>query len=317
MDLSSPGRWLWPLVCAAVSLVLFLGPWLVPLLGALASVATPAPLVWLYRGQGPTAGRLGLGLAVLGAWLLTMLLGLGAGWVYYLFYVVLALGLGESFDRGLPDSWAVGLAALGGAVTLLVVALAGSLGGEQELGQAWQAYWQNEVDTALGLYAEGGLDKEQLGDARQVLLSAGAWLFHLAPGILGGGALLLAWGNQMITRALEARRRPEAPRQALTQWKSPEPLVWMVIVAGAVTWAAEDGLFWLGVNLLIVLGVVYFFQGMAVIAFWFEKKNAPRFLRAGLYLLIAVEAFLAVGVALAGLFDIWFNFRRLEIKPPA
>lgn len=318
MDQPGLGRWLWPLGCAAVSLLLFIGPWLVPLLGALASAATPAPLAWLYRRQGPNAGRLGLGLALLGAWLLTLFLGLGGGWVYYLFYLVLALALGESWSRRLPDSWAVGLAALGGAVVLLMVALIGALGGEQEIGQAWLTYWQSEVDTALKLYGEeGAVDLEQLGDARQVLISAGSWLLHLAPGILGGGALLLAWANQLITRALEARRRPEAPRQPLTLWRSPEPLVWLVIVAGAVTWAAEDGLFWAGVNLLVILGVVYFFQGMAVIAFWFEKKNAPRFLRAGLYLLIVVEAFLAVGVALAGLFDIWFNFRRLENKPPA
>jgi uncharacterized protein YybS (DUF2232 family) len=212
----------------------------------------------------------------------------------------------------------VGLAALAGAAILLGVAVIGGLGGEQEIGQAWRAYWQSEVDTALRLYGEGGaLDPEQLGDARQALLSAGSWLLHLAPGILGGGALLLAWVNQLIVRAWEARRRPAAPRQVLNQWRSPEPLVWLVIVAGAVTWAAEGGLYWAGVNLLVVLGVVYFFQGMAVIAYWFEKKNAPRFLRAGLYLLIVVEAFLAGGGALAGLFDIWFNFRRLESKPPA
>lgn len=318
MDQTGLGRWWWPLGCAVVSLLLFMGSWLVPLAGTLASAATPVPLAWLYRGRGPAAGRLGLGLAVVGAWLLTVFLDLGVGWVYYLFYVILALGLGESWNRRLPDSWAVGLAALGGAAALLVVALAGSLSGEQEIGQAWQAYWQTEVDTALKLYRESGaVDPEQLGDARQVLLSAGSWLLHLAPGILGAGALLLAWANQLIVRALEARRQPSAPRQSLTTWRSPEPLVWLVIVAGAVAWAAEGGLYWASVNLLVILGVIYFFQGMAVIAFWFEKKNAPRFLRVGLYLLIVVEAFLAVGVALAGLFDIWFNFRRLESNPPA
>ncbi|MFH1060307.1 MAG: DUF2232 domain-containing protein [Pseudomonadota bacterium] len=306
------GRWLWPALAAAVSLLLFLAPWLVPLLGVAASVAAPAPVAWQYRQAGVFAGRLSLGLAILGAWLANALFDVGGGWIYYLFYAALGLGLGECLARRLPDTWALGLAAAAAVAVLLAVTLGGALMGGQDLGLAWQAYWSQEVNGALGLYgSQPEVDATRVEEVRQVLISTGRWLYHLAPGVLAAGALLMAWANLILLRAIAARRDPQAPRQNLALWTAPEPLVWVLILAGAVMWASDGLLFWVGVNLVVILGVVYFFQGLAVMAYWLEKKNAPKLLRYGLYLLIAVEAFLAVGVALAGLFDLWFNFRRL------
>lgn len=312
------GRWLWPALAAAVSVLLFLAPWLVPMVGIAASVGSPAPVVWQYRQRGLNAGRLSLGLAILGAWLINALSDVGGGWVYYLFYAALALGLGEAMARRLPETWALGLAAMAAVAVLLAVTLGGALMGGHDLDQAWRAYWSREVDTALGLYAgQADLEAGRVDEVRQVLIGAGRWLYHLAPGVLGAGALLMAWANLLLLRSIAARREPQAPRQDLTSWRAPEPLVWVLILAGAVVWAADGLLFWVGVNLVMVLGVVYFFQGLAVMAYWLEKKNAPKLLRYGLYLLIAVEIFLAVGVALAGLFDLWFNFRRLGKEPSA
>lgn len=310
-------RWLWPGLAAVASVLLFVAPWLVPFVGIAASVAAPLPVVWQYRQSGFQAGRLCLGLAFLGAWLAGFLMGLSGGWVYYLFYAALALGLGETLARRMPETWALGLAAAAAVATLLMVALGGTLFSGNELGQAWQAYWSQEVDSALGLYGQSGLETGRAEDVRQVLLTTGRWLFHVSPGVLGAGALLMAWANLLLLRSIAARRDPQAPRQALELWKAPEPLVWVLILAGALIWAAEGFLFWAGVNVVLVLGVLYFFQGMAVMAYWLEKKNTPKLLRYGLYLIIAVEAFLAVGVALAGLFDLWLNFRRLGEEPAA
>lgn len=317
MASADAGRWLWPGLAAAMTVLLYLAPWVVPLFGIAASVATPAPVVWQYRRRGLEAGRLALGLSILGAWLAGATLDLGGGWVYYLFYAALALGLGEVLARRLPETWAVGLAGLAAVAMALAVALGGALLGGHDLDQAWGSYWSREVDATLGMYGTSGLDADRVAEVRQMLLTTGGWLFHLALGVLAAGALLMAWANLLLLRAIAARRDPQAPRQALEYWKAPEPLVWVLILAGGLIWASEGFLFWVGVNVVLVLGVIYFFQGMAVMAYWLEKKNAPKLLRYGLYLLIAVEAFLAVGVAMAGLFDLWFNFRRLGGKPAA
>jgi len=75
--------------------------------------------------------------------------------------------------------------------------------------------------------------------------------------------------------------------------------------------------FWAGANTVLVLTVIYFFQGMAVLAYWLRVKKAPGLLRWVIYLMVALEMFMAVLVAAVGLFDMWFNFRRMDKQAPA
>lgn len=314
----SAGPWLAPLGAAVASLLLFLAPWFIPVLGALWVIWTPLPLLLAYRQRGARTGRLALGLALAGALPLGLLFGGKIGGVYFLFYAAMVLVLGEAPRHRVDEAKAVGLAALSGvAVGLLLMASAGMLGGGES--QAlWQTAWQRELDAFVAASQQAGVDGESIKDLRGALAQTGRLVLRLAPGILCAGSLLLAWANLLMVRVLSRRLLPqEPPPEPLNRWQAPEHLVWVVIAAGVAVAVTEGGLAWAGVNLLLPLGVVYFFQGMAVLAFWLEKKNAPRLLRVGLYALLAVEVFLALLVALAGLFDLWFNFRRLDPKQSA
>ena len=79
-----------------------------------------------------------------------------------------------------------------------------------------------------------------------------------------------------------------------------------------------DGwVFWGGANLVLVMGLLYFMQGLAVVDFWLRSKNAPVLLRWALYLLVALEFYLAALLAAVGLFDIWLNLRRRGLGRPS
>lgn len=314
----SAGPWLAPVGAAVASLMLFVAPWFIPVLGALWVVWTPLPLVLAYRQRGLKTGRLALGLALVGALMLGQVLSAKAGGVYFLFYAAMVLVLGEAPHRRLSEPLALGLAALAGvAAGVILLLLSGvSLGGDSLA--VWQAAWRQELESFMAASRQAGMDAESLGELREALAQTGRLIIRLAPGILCAGSLLMAWGNLLMARSLGRRLSPLAPPpEPLNDWQAPEHLVWLLIAAGGLTWVAEGWLSWAGLNALLPLGVVYFFQGMAVVAFWLEKKNAPRMLRAGLYALVAVEIFLALLVALAGLFDLWFNFRRLGNKQSA
>jgi len=362
-----------PVAAAAASLGLFAAPWLVPVLGTLASLWTPAPLVALYRRQGGRAGRVALLMAAGGS---VVVLGSavgGVGALFYLFHAAAALGLGEAHARGQSDQNGIAWAAGAAWASLLAVAWASGLldGG----GEVWRSFWTAEIQTVLRVYQESGLPPERLADLSAVLETAGQLIARLAVGLLACGALLMAWANQLLARRFD--RRPvaqgasheevaaeggpdaqgasavEAPEksgaqaagaleagagngaigpeadaaetlptaggqgESLLAWRAPERLVWLLIAAGGLLILFDGFWFWAGANLLLVLSLVYFFQGLAVLAFWLGKKNAPRILRVGIYLLVAVEIFLALLVALVGLFDLWFNFRRLGREPAA
>ena len=68
----------------------------------------------------------------------------------------------------------------------------------------------------------------------------------------------------------------------------------------------------IALNGLLVLMTVYFFQGIAVVSFFFEKKGFPKLLRFFLYSFIALQHIVLLVVIGVGFFDMWLNFRKLN-----
>jgi uncharacterized protein YybS (DUF2232 family) len=105
-------------------------------------------------------------------------------------------------------------------------------------------------------------------------------------------------------------------RGELDHWKAPEVLVWAAIGGGVLLLLPGFTVNMVGLNALLVLMTVYFFQGIAIVAFYFRKKRVPRAARILLYSLIFIQQLLMLAVVAAGFFDTWVNFRRIG-KPLA
>ena len=93
-------------------------------------------------------------------------------------------------------------------------------------------------------------------------------------------------------------------------------LVWGAIASGVLLLLPNLAAKTVGLNGLAVLTIVYFFQGMAIVAYFLQKKQVPRIARVVLYGLIALQQILMLAVAGVGFFDTWFNFRKIG-KPLA
>jgi uncharacterized protein YybS (DUF2232 family) len=97
-------------------------------------------------------------------------------------------------------------------------------------------------------------------------------------------------------------------------WACPDRLVWGLIAAGFLLLTRVPPLVTISLNLLIILLTIYFLQGVAIISFWFKKKNLPMGLRVLGYIMIGLVQFLPFVVAAVGLFDIWGDFRKMRPK---
>ncbi|RJX33866.1 MAG: DUF2232 domain-containing protein [Desulfarculus sp.] len=311
------GGGLAPALAAGGALALLAAPWGIPLAGPLLTLFAPLPLVLAYSLRGARAGRLALLLAAGATFLLMQVAQPLAGSYYLVYFFALSLVLGEALCRGLREDWAVAGAAGAGMLAVFILLLIGSLVLGRGPWQLWQDQWQNELTVVLQMYRGTGLDEAAMNQLRQTLEQIGRLVLRLAPGILATASLLVAWVNLLLVRRLGRRARPQPAGGDLTQFRAPERLVWVLIAAGAVMVFAQGWLFWAGANLVLALGTVYFFQGMAVLAYWLKKKNAPALLRVSIYVLVVMEFFLAVIIAAAGLFDIWFNLRRQGQEPAA
>ncbi|MGD9106978.1 MAG: DUF2232 domain-containing protein, partial [Desulfobacterales bacterium] len=102
---------------------------------------------------------------------------------------------------------------------------------------------------------------------------------------------------------------------SLKLWKAPEVLIWGIIGCGLLLLLPGMTFKFVGLNGLLIMLTIYFFQGIAIVSFYFEKKRFPRMLRVFLYSLIALQQVVLIVIIGLGLFDMWLNFRKLEHSP--
>jgi uncharacterized protein YybS (DUF2232 family) len=138
-------------------------------------------------------------------------------------------------------------------------------------------------------------------------------LLRVMPGLVICGTLFLVWINLLLSRPLLRSKQLLSPAFArLDEWRAPERLVWVVVGSLFLLLAGSGGLKLAAINGLIVMMMIYFFQGIAVVSFYFKKKQFPKALRAILYGLMAMQQLLLLVVVAMGFFDMWFDFRRLR-----
>ena len=159
------------------------------------------------------------------------------------------------------------------------------------------------------MYREMGASEEDVSIAAESVEGIVYIALRILPSIVVVATLFLVWTNLLLARFLFQSRQlfyPDFGR--LNQWKAPEPLVWAVIASGILLLVGDSGITLIGINSLIIL--IYFFQGIAIVSFYLEKKQFPRLLRIMLYGLIAMQQLLLLLVIAVGFFDTWIDFRR-------
>ncbi len=63
------------------------------------------------------------------------------------------------------------------------------------------------------------------------------------------------------------------------------------------------------------MGLIYMFQGFAVMSFFLHKWNVPQAIRFLLYAMMLFQSFGTVLLLIAGIGEVWFDLRRLKKKP--
>jgi uncharacterized protein YybS (DUF2232 family) len=140
-------------------------------------------------------------------------------------------------------------------------------------------------------------------------------LVSIIPSLTIASTLLVIWINILLARVLLKRKLGFHPDyEKLNLWQAPDFLVWFLIGCGGLMLFPAGVSKLIGLNGLLILMTIYFFQGMAIVSFFFEKKQIPRFFKILLYSLIAIQQLVLLAVIGIGLFDMWLNFRKLE-KP--
>jgi uncharacterized protein YybS (DUF2232 family) len=299
------------LVAAALTVILCAAVRYLPVLGILVSLLSPTPILLVALRHGLRTGLLALGLSTLS---LAPLFGSLQSAIFFAEYGVMAVVMAEairrqwSVEKTLLVSTVVPSVANGIVMILLLSSVDLNLSAmkqhfEEDLNQALRQFVTEESGSSEG--ALRAYVQEAFGTV-VLLLPA---LFVLSTAV---GALL----NYGLVRVLWQRLggQPSLPEMKLAQWKAPEICVWVLIASGICSFVPLPGMRMVGLNVLLLVSLVYLVQGLSIMAFYLQKASVPSMLRTLAYIFLVIQPLLLLGVAAFGLFDLWFDFRRTSNK---
>jgi hypothetical protein len=243
---------------------------------------------------------------VLAAALIAAVLTPGPAAWYLVVLAAPALLMAESLARGRGllrgCGWAFALLVAETAVALLVAA--GSLAERMlaPLEHLRSEAFLNELKAGAVPADRLTAWTEQVG----TLYDAMAVVFPAAY-VIGGALLVLA--NAALLRLYLMRRDPgwlEDGEFERVRW--PLGLVGVFLVSGtAVAFPAASAVAY---NVLLVVAFFFALQGLAVVGFYARRLAGPPLLRAAVVVLVLANPWAPQILALLGLFDNWFDFRR-------
>ncbi len=274
---------------------------LLGLIGGTAGLFSPAPAVQIFLRCGSRVGLISL----IGVALALVAVG---GWASALQYLttigVVAWVLAIAILGGRSVETAVGWSVLG------VAAGMGLLYGIQVLGLGG-----NIVTGALGpegertLHQMSGAPQGPAGEEVARLIRV---LGRLMPAIVVVQAALISLLNYSLVRRLWTLRGAGRlfPEMDLGRWSMPEAAVWPLIASGLLLFFLwGEPVSWVLANLVLLLLFGYFLQGLAVVHFWCRRLGVSVVFRIPLYFISVALSYVIVAF---GLFDLWFDFRKLR-----
>lgn len=296
------------------TLALFVSVVVFPVVGMVVGVFAPLPTVLsAYRWGFP------IGFAVPGGSLILGLILFGyLGMMHSLPYLVEMLVLGLLLGAGMRRNWSlektVAVASLVAFSLGIQFMVLGSDGGLQGLMEGLEKDLKESLGILLQQYGATSLNRQQL---EEVIQGVAPLLVRLLPGAILSSTVVACWLNLLVVKRYCRFHRlplPDWPEWPL--WKAPESLVWVVIGSGVLILTPVTAAKTVGLNGIMAVGIVFLLQGLAIAAFFFDRWRLPRMVRALLYVVILVQQFATLGAVLVGLFDVWFDFRRLS-RPSA
>ncbi|MDP1808644.1 MAG: DUF2232 domain-containing protein [Actinomycetota bacterium] len=190
------------------------------------------------------------------------------------------------------------------------------------------AYLSDRAETAKVMAQQSAIVREQVlkqaaGQSQTPGLRAEldkliAVMPYILFGIAALSAIWLAWLNYFITGRLARRWGFDwTPLPEFSRWQISWVLAYGFIfgLIGSL-FSRSFGAYWpvaygVGIGLLLVFGALYFVQGLAVIKFFADKNN---FGPMGTVFIIVIGLLVQLvfqGLSWLGLFDTWFDFRKL------
>jgi uncharacterized protein YybS (DUF2232 family) len=294
------------------SLALLLAGVTIPGVGIFFLAVCPQPVLRQCARSGLVVG----GAVVIAT---TLVSGLLLGWIAALSYFFL-LGSPSVFHITLlRRGWKTDSLIVLPVAILVVVATTAALflsPGTQIL-NALQSQLTHHLEASLAFHERVFSNSEAMDALREQIPTLANMVMQVLPALSFIGLGMVGLLNILFLRSRWNKQASgDVTMEDLKKWRTPEELVWLLIASGYALFIPVPVIEFVALNFLIILIVLYFLQGLAILSHFFQKKGVPALLQILGYALIILEQVLALVIAAIGLFDLWGDFRGLKTTSP-
>ncbi|MBF0398268.1 MAG: YybS family protein [Desulfobacterales bacterium] len=293
-----------------ITVLLFAVSIYLPILGFIISFLIPLPILY-YRSK---LGRNAVVLISIGSIFIGSFFSGGVSADIGFFIVLMAIGfsLGEAIDKKFSIEKTIGYACL--TIILLVIAILVLYSGifNKDIVTLISEHIEQNLKLTLVMYKGMGMPQEHIDLLSNSLDKIQYILLRIIPALFIASTCLVTWLSLILIKPIFLKKGLYYPEFGeLKSWKAPEQIIWVLIGCGVSLIIPELFLNILGLNGLIVLFTIYFFQGIAIVSFYFDKHKFPILLKVILYSFIVINHLLLLFVIGVGIFDMWLNFRKI------
>ena len=282
-----------------------------PILGLFCTFGIPLPTLICRAKLGRKQGAL---VPVASLLVLVFILGgISLDILYFLELLLIGYALSEAYELRVSIERTIGFTCLAALLTASIVIVGFSAASDTGIIALINGYVARNLEATLQLY-QAKMSADQIRLAKESFEQIQFVFVRILPALTVMSTLLVTWTSMLLSRPLLKRLDLHFPDFGrLNQWKAPDPLVWAVIGCGLTLLIPATWIKLAGINGLLILLTVYFFQGIAILSYYFDRKRFPRFLRLLIYTLIALQQILVLVIVGIGFFDMWLNFRKLPV----
>ncbi len=167
------------------------------------------------------------------------------------------------------------------------------------------------------LQEQSGLGEEELLTLKGFAATAVDHILVLLPAIVINFTLVTLSLNILFLRRWIRTERLFPSWADLSLWQFQERWIWLPIGVGLgyfinLYLLQNPVLAAIFLNVLIVLAAVYLYQGLAVVLFFLQKRLSPWSRIFAYFAILLFIQLMAVVIIALGLFDFWFDFRKLK-----
>ncbi len=301
------------LLPVAATLVALLAAMFYPPLGVLVGVLIPVPLIFIYVQLGRRPGVILLAL-VFGV--MFTLMGPKQAVLFFTEYAVLAGVMAETIRFRLPFDKCILFSTLFSATLSIILLFFIFTDRESTLTEFFQQQIDGHFKQSMEALKGMGDKPEDLKAMQEFADRTSGVLAQSYPSFIIIGTFITAVINYYAARFLWGRIYGSGlfhPAR-FSEWAVPDQTVWVFIGSGALCFLADGTLGVAGINLFLLVLVVYFFQGLAILIYFLESRNVPVFFWILIFFVIVFQPLLIGGAVGLGVFDTWMDIRKVRIS---